>query len=312
MMTTKRRPARPLALLGTVAALLLVLSGCMKVDLQATFTTDDTVDGTMLVAIDKQLLETTGGSVDDVLGSDEDLFDNGKTTSEPYEEGDYVGRTYTFADVPLDEFGGDEEMQISHADGKFTVDGELDLSSSQLGESATGGEVTITFTFPGDVEEANGAIDGNSVTWAGEAGDVLEINAVASDSGNGFPILTLVWLLAGLVLLALVVVITVVLLRRRSSRREGLEPHPAYDAVPAAGDAAYGAAPPAAAPVGSMPPAGAVPPVAPPPVVAVPPAPPADVPSPPQAAAPSDEPAPAGPTDPAEPTDPTDPQRPQG
>lgn len=296
MMTTKRRPARPLALLGTVAALLLVLSGCMKVDLQATFTADDTVEGTMLVAVDKELLATTGGSVDDVLGSDEELFEEGTTTSEPYEDDEFVGRTYTFEDVPLEEFGGDEEMQISHADGKFTVDGELDLSSEQLGEQATGGEVSVTFTFPGDVQEANGAIDGNSVTWEGQAGDLIEINAVASDSGNGFPVLTLVWLLAGLVLLALVVVITVVLVRRRSTRRDGLEPHTPYSEVPGAGAdgaAAYGAVPPATAPVGSVPPAGAVPPVAPPPATE-PPAP---------------APAPAEPTVPDDPTTPTDPPR---
>jgi hypothetical protein len=235
MTTTKRRPARPLALLGTVAALLLVLSGCMKVDLEATFSAEDTVDGTMLVAVDKELLETTGGSVDDLLGTEEDLFDEGEVTSEPYEEGEYVGRTYTFADVPLAEFSGDgEDLEISHADGKFTVDGELDLSSEDLGENATGGEVSITFTFPGDVEESNGTINGNSVTWEGEGGDVIELNAVANDSGNGFPVLTLVWLLAGLVLLALVVTITVVLVRRRSSRKAGLEPHAPYSAVPPA------------------------------------------------------------------------------
>lgn len=234
MMTTKRRAARPLALLGTVAALLLVLSGCMKVDLQATFSADDTVDGTMLVAVDKELLETTGGSVDDLLGSEEDLFESGTTTSEPYEDDEFVGRTYTFATIPLEEFGGDEELKVTHADGTFTVDGQLDLSTEELGEDATGGDVSITFTFPGDVEESNGTIDGNSVTWQGQAGDVMELDAVANDSGNGFPVLTLVWLLVGLVILGLVVGITVALVRRRSSRKAGLEPHAPYGSVPGA------------------------------------------------------------------------------
>jgi hypothetical protein len=77
----------------------------------------------------------------------------------------------------------------------FVVSGVLDMSGALSG--ATGGigatgqelldsaEIRITMTFPGDVQEATGTIDGNSVTWAPEFGERLEISATASAIDDG-------------------------------------------------------------------------------------------------------------------------------
>lgn len=233
-MSTTRRPVRALALVSAMAALLLTLSGCLKLDMDLTFNADDTVDGSVVLAVSSSLLESTGMTFDEAFGG-EDPFDGEASSSEVYEDEDFVGRTYHFDSIPLSEFG-DDDLKVTHEDGTFVVDGELDLSAgAETGMS--GGEVEVAFTFPGKVEKANGTIDGNTVTWSGEAGDVMKIDAVASDgTSDGFPVLTLVWVLVGLVVVALVVVITVVLLRRRGVRKEGVEPGASqtYEAVPGA------------------------------------------------------------------------------
>lgn len=275
-MSTTRRPVRALALVSAMAALLLTLSGCLKLDMNLTFNADDTVDGTVVLAVSSSLLETTGMSFDEAFGS-EDPFDGEASSSEAYEDDEYVGRTYTFDSIALSEFG-DEDMKVTHEDGRFVVDGELDLSGGEE-TGMSGGEVKVAFTFPGKVESSNGTISGNTVTWEGEAGDVIKIDAVASDSeSSGFPVLTLVWVLVGLVLVALVVVITLVLVRRRNARKDGVEPGAAqaYEAVPGAPAAAVPPAPgiidvppaatdvpPAAADVPRAPAAGDVPPAPP-------------------------------------------------
>jgi len=243
----RSRRLRPLALLATAVALVLSLSGCVKLHMDLSFHADDTVDGTVILAVSRSLLESTGASIDDVLG-EEDPFGNEAASSKPYEDDDYVGKTYTLVDQSLEDFG-DEDMSVTHEDGKFVVDGTLDLSSGEDTPGLSGGDIRIAFTFPGKIQSANGEIDGSTVTWTGEAGDVIDMQAVASDEGgSGSAVTMLVWVLVGLVVLALVAVIAVVLVRRRNAGAAAVEPgaEGAYGAVPAAGYG-YGTAPDAPA-----------------------------------------------------------------
>ncbi len=124
-----RSVTRPLALVGLAVAVLLSLAGCVKLDMSLTFAADDTVDGTIVFAIEKSVLEMTGQTVDEFLDSTEDSLGDDATSVEPYQDDTFVGRTYTFVDQPLSEFG-DEDMTVTHEDGTFTVDGTLDLGGA--------------------------------------------------------------------------------------------------------------------------------------------------------------------------------------
>jgi len=266
-MSTTKRPARAIGLVSAMAALLLTLSGCLKLDMNLTFNADDTVDGNVVFAVSSSLLDSAGVSFDDAF-ADEDPFEGQASRSEPYEDDDYVGRTYFFDAIPLADFNDGDDLTVTHADGKFTVKGELDMSSGEDGGMGmSGGEVVVKFTFPGKVESGNGTISGNSVTWSGEAGDKLTFEAVASDgSGSSFPVLPVVLAVVGLVVVAVVVVVVVA----ASKRRKGDEAEPFAAEAPAF--------PAPAAPQAGFPVAGDVPPAAPAPAAPtgeVPPAPPA-------------------------------------
>ena len=78
----------------TVAGLLL-LSGCFKVDADFKVNADETVDGTMIVAIDKEFQEMLG-SMGDGSTEDEDLITVDDmpegTEIEEYDQGGFVGQ----------------------------------------------------------------------------------------------------------------------------------------------------------------------------------------------------------------------------
>jgi hypothetical protein len=62
--------ARTVARIGAFAVLALLLSGCIKLTMDLQVDSDDTVSGTIQLGIQKELLELSGGSVQDLLGSD--------------------------------------------------------------------------------------------------------------------------------------------------------------------------------------------------------------------------------------------------
>ncbi|HEX7463413.1 MAG TPA: hypothetical protein VF382_00725, partial [Actinomycetota bacterium] len=178
-----------------IVAMALLLSGCMKLNMDLTVSSDDTVNGTMIFAMDKQLLEATGQSFDDLMADNPipTPSEAGVTTS-PYEDDKFVGQEIRFDAVPLSKFNESEDaesLQIVREGDQFKVSGVLDLSSAtgntgdealdkMLQEALKSADISIKMTFPGDVASSNGEIDGNSVTWAPKIGERTEINAVAS------------------------------------------------------------------------------------------------------------------------------------
>lgn len=54
------RPRTGLVRLGAFAMLALLLSACIKLDMNLTVNGDDTVDGTVIFALNKELIELSG------------------------------------------------------------------------------------------------------------------------------------------------------------------------------------------------------------------------------------------------------------
>lgn len=210
-----RRPAGPgLARFATLAGLALLLTGCLKLDIDLRVQPDDTVDGAVVFAVDKDLLDLTGGSIEDLTQGEQPFpsdFEGVKI--EPYEEGDWVGQRYRFDGAPLTAFADTadpDSLKIVRAGDTFRVSGALDLSAPA---GATGpdpsaffssAEIRVAVTFPGEVISANGEIDGNTVTWEPRFGERLEMEATGSaiPSGGGPGALTIALLVVGVAALA--------------------------------------------------------------------------------------------------------------
>lgn len=181
-------------MIGLVTAAVLALAGCMKLDVHLDLQADDTVDGMMTMAFSKDLVELSGGDADELVaemqrdlfgGTDEDDF--GDATVEPYDDETFVGTTMIFQGAPLEQFakGDADSLTVIREGEEFVVSGVMDLSDDGESEVDTsffssGMDVRLAVTFPGDVAEHNGTLDGRTVTWAPKLGDRVEISARGS------------------------------------------------------------------------------------------------------------------------------------
>ena len=289
---------RKAARVRAFAALALVLTGCIKLNMDLVINSDDTVSGVVQFGVQKELLELTGQSAEDLLGDAPLPSDAPGVTTEPFEDEEFAGQQFNFESVPIAQFNqslvtgatgltgvpATDTLTITHQGDTFVVAGVLDLSGGDItgatnpfggtgAELLESAEIRVSITFPGDVIEATGGqIEGNTVTYRPQFGDRLEIDATGSaiddgdaeaaaggdDGGSN--------LLLILIIAAVVVVLAVVLFLILRNRRGG-------------GSTGFGEAPPPTTPETATPPPGA--PTDTPPPAPAPPMPPAAPPPPP-------------------------------
>ena len=306
------RRLRSATRIGAFAALTLLLTGCIKLNMNLGINDDNTVSGTIQFGVDKQLLELSGQSVDDLLGSDSPFPSNAPGVSvKPFDDGTFAGQEFTFEAVPLQEFnsggfagatglsgvtGSSDALNIQRQGDTFVVTGALDLSSALSGATGPFGgsaganlfqsaDIKIAFTFPGEVIKApGGQIDGNTVSYVPKFGERLEINATGSavDNGQAQDVTggsggsnLLLYIIIGVAVVVLLVVLFLVLRGRRKGTGAGPDSGFGEEAAVTAPQAtAPPATPPGATPTGpsATPPSSTPPPAPPPP----PPAPPAE------------------------------------
>jgi hypothetical protein len=126
---TKR--SRTLGRWALLAAFVFLLTGCLKLDMQLDVQADDTVNGSVVFAVNKDVLSMTGGSFEDLIGDQGVPFpsDIEGVTTEEYDDGEFVGQQYTFEGVALGEFNSDpadpDGLRITHEGDTFVVDGVL-------------------------------------------------------------------------------------------------------------------------------------------------------------------------------------------
>ena len=265
-MTHRWRTVGRIAGLGLLA---LLLSACLKLDMDLQVSEDNTVSGSMIFGVDKQLLELTGGSVEDFLGTDSPLPSDAEgVTTEPFEDDEFIGQRFVFDSVPLATLssGTPDELRITREGDSFTVTGALDLSSGLTGATGASGfpgaeqflqgaDLQIRMTFPGPVTDTNGEIDGNTVTWVPVVGERLELRATASAIPSGGDSNLTMLLVIAAVIVVLAVVVGVIVAQRRN--------RPAVAASGFGGTAST--APPVAGEPGPPPPPEGPPPPPPPP-----------------------------------------------
>lgn len=216
-----------------ILAGVLVLSGCFLIDMKMTVSSDDTVSGTMVIAVEESAataLEEMGEG-DDLLNGTEDM--PAGATVEPYEQDGYVGRQISFDDVPIDEFndmfqqdGG--TFTLARDGDSFVFEGTFDTGSGSGGTDSSdpampdmdammeqilsSASMAMSMTFPGEVTNTNGEVDGTTVTWdladlqdggevhatalaadgAGNIDSVDAAEAAGAGDDSGFPVLPVV------------------------------------------------------------------------------------------------------------------------
>ena len=114
---------------GAFAALAVLLTGCIKLNMNLGINDDNTVSGTIQFGVQKELLELSGQNADDLLGSDSPFPTNAPGVKvEPFDDGTFAGQQFTFESVPLEEFnsGG-----FAGATGLTGVSGSSDVLNIQ-------------------------------------------------------------------------------------------------------------------------------------------------------------------------------------
>lgn len=209
-------------------AMVFLLTGCVKMNMDFVVNADDTADLSMIMAVEKETLD--GQSFDDFRnqyagGSDpfEGLPEN--ATKEAYSDDKFEGYRVRIENQPLadvlNESTTSTSGKIEHRDGKFFVEtSPMDLGENSSQARMVFTEATMSFTFPGKIVSATdgGTIEGNKVTYNIfdlQDGAVLSIEAEDSSGPN---LTWLWWVLGGVVLLALAALVWV--LTRRKAKND--------------------------------------------------------------------------------------------
>lgn len=155
------------AVVGLLCVVVLALSGCVKIDLDLEVNSDNTVSGSMILGVSKELpnVQQVVDQLRSQLPPD--------TVSEPWSDEQFVGFRVTYDKLPIDEFStptaanvGDTGLGLRR-EGNFFLVGTPPDGSEPDGPDMSGLQPVyrVRLTFPGPVVEGNGTIDGNSIEW---------------------------------------------------------------------------------------------------------------------------------------------------
>lgn len=209
-----------------VAALLLALTGCIKVDADLKVSKDETVSGRMLLAVDKTVAQQLGSSPDKIRQQIEDSIKKGAPSGvscKAYDEGNYVGTDCTLDKVPFDQMSGSGEgdFQFEKQGERFVVTGGTG-NATQLPNQASLPKPDVKFkiTMPGKILEhdAGAQVDGNAATYT-DPTKMTNIRLVSDSSGASFPVWVIV-LLAALAVLIVGAIVFFVLRGRKSGSQQ--------------------------------------------------------------------------------------------
>jgi hypothetical protein len=230
-----------------IVAGLVALTGCVQLDADLKVGSNETVSGTMKIGVDKQLLESSGQSLDTIRKRIDDAIKQTTTegvTCTPYDNDKYVGSTCTFESVPFDKMGSSSGDGVS-----FRKDGDkviVSVKESSLGQvpSGTQPEVNFKITMPGKIlEHDDGAkIDGRTATY--DSLDNLGKVSLTSEAGSSFPVWAII-LIVVLVLLVAGAVVFLVLRNRKAKTQQRYGQYGQYPGQPGpyGGQPGYGQQP---------------------------------------------------------------------
>lgn len=219
------RSARAFAAALMALFVAVALTGCLKFNIGLTVNPGDTVSGSVVVAVSKELAALAASSPDKL--KTDDIFPAGPgVSSKAFDDGKFVGTQYDFSNVPLAALSeGESKMGQLHIvrEGDnlvtsgvfdFTGSSETDLSANPMAEALMSSmDLKIAITYPGKVLETSGDISGTTVTWVPVYGKKTELTAVAyAPLSMAFPWL---WVVGAVVIILIIVLVVFFILRAR-------------------------------------------------------------------------------------------------
>ena len=234
-----------------VVPVLLLMTGCVKLNADIVLHTDDSIDLTMDVGIEQSAASTMG--ITDMCATMTESGGSGVNVSDvtmtPHTDGGYVACKIQGKGTIQDAVG--EGISITHADGVFTfkmngTDLGTNVPSSYGDLSTILSDLKISVTFPGEVLTHNGnsTVSGTTVTWS-DVNDFFTaegLEATGKDTGSvlggggGAGGGVNKWLIIGIIggVLVIGAIIAVLLLTRKKQPPTGAWPpaQPGYPAQP--------------------------------------------------------------------------------
>lgn len=174
-----RRRGVPLLLLSVLIAALL-LGGCARVRTALAVQPDDTVAGEIVLATPEKAPDDPGPVVTlpPELASDVDVV--------PYRQEGYAGSVLRFSGLGFDQVsalttaagppGEAVQFTLRRTGGRLLVDGSVNLTTVSVDKA----DFQLKISFPGQVLDHNGELDGKTVSWTFTPGDVGDVRAVVA------------------------------------------------------------------------------------------------------------------------------------
>ena len=176
-----------------LVAMCLLLTSCMRADMQLSISADDKVNGELTIAFEEAALAQSKVTAEQLL-ENQNLFGNSDATgldTTDFKQGDLVGKTYHFTDLPLAElskaFGSDgTSLSIRRQGNQIITSGVMDMSQGLQDLDQKSLDLlknmssTITITYPGTIVATKGLQEGNTVTWVTKLGQKSDFATIVN------------------------------------------------------------------------------------------------------------------------------------
>jgi hypothetical protein len=163
----------------------------MNIDLKVS--ANDRISGNIIIALSDALAglaETDGESVGDGI-----FLESEGIRQVTYKRDGYTGNQIFFESVPLEVFSEngseDDFLNIAREGDNLITSGNFDLGGQEFSEDdlnffgadfaanlLSSSDISISITYPGEIIETNGQVNGNTITWRPEYGEENEIRAI--------------------------------------------------------------------------------------------------------------------------------------
>lgn len=199
--------------LAGLMALAVALSGCIKMDMDMSVSKDEKINGSVVLALSKQLLDLSGQTKAEVVKSMQKDWPKLPRGSKPevYDSDGFIGQKVSFKDLPASDFGkvmqsvgssnptgGGDDITLVKENGSWKFTGTMDLSADLTGGAGgtdkkskdnasallKGLKIKIKMTFPGSItkHDKDGKVSGKSITWEPKAPQKVVMLAIAKTS----------------------------------------------------------------------------------------------------------------------------------